>query len=244
MILAGTGAAATPPSSHLRQARFSRLVTNTKYSAGSTSSCSLWSYPITVIAWPQLLQVHCSGVQAITRSTRGKFAGSSCRPGCRRGRFVLTDSGRGPRSLSIWTSRLLTPGSSSRRSSWASLSFSLPGPYFWMRCNRKRSSNTWILRWAQCSCRFSSATSADSLGAVLAGPAINKTIITDYVLFVAENFLWPRRFWLLAHDSPKPRPALASCQIDAAQKQRQFLVTEHHLDLSTHRSWPAEAAFL
>ena len=37
------GAAATPPSPQCWQARFSRLVTNTKYSAGSTSNCSLRS---------------------------------------------------------------------------------------------------------------------------------------------------------------------------------------------------------
>src|ERR1035441_8562709 len=43
MIRSGTGAATTPPSSQRLQARFSRLVTTTKYFAGSTSSCSLIS---------------------------------------------------------------------------------------------------------------------------------------------------------------------------------------------------------
>src|ERR1035437_1674398 len=78
MIRAGAGAATTPPSSQRLQARFSRLVTTTKYFAGSTSNCSLTSWPITTVAWPQVLQVHCSGVQAITRSTRGNAAGNSC----------------------------------------------------------------------------------------------------------------------------------------------------------------------
>src|SRR5271154_4967161 len=36
---------------------------------------------MTALAWPQASQAHCSGVQTITRSTRGKPAGSSCRPG-------------------------------------------------------------------------------------------------------------------------------------------------------------------
>jgi len=43
MIRAGAGAVSTPPCSQCWQARFSRLVTNTKYLAGSTSSCSLVS---------------------------------------------------------------------------------------------------------------------------------------------------------------------------------------------------------
>jgi len=42
-IRGGSGAATTPCSSHLRQARFSRLLTSTKYRADSTSSCSLSS---------------------------------------------------------------------------------------------------------------------------------------------------------------------------------------------------------
>jgi hypothetical protein len=42
-IRAGAGAVCTPPGSQCRQARFSRLLTNTKYLAGSTSNCSLVS---------------------------------------------------------------------------------------------------------------------------------------------------------------------------------------------------------
>jgi hypothetical protein len=38
MIRGGSGAETTPSSSHDRQARFSRFVTNTKYFAGSTSN--------------------------------------------------------------------------------------------------------------------------------------------------------------------------------------------------------------
>jgi hypothetical protein len=43
MIRDGRGAERTPSSSHLRQARFSRFVTSTKYFAGSTSSWELSS---------------------------------------------------------------------------------------------------------------------------------------------------------------------------------------------------------
>ena len=43
MIRGGSGAATTPSSSHLRQARFSRFVTGTKYFAGSTSNWELSS---------------------------------------------------------------------------------------------------------------------------------------------------------------------------------------------------------
>src|SRR5262245_17710726 len=41
-----------------------------------------------------------------------------------------------------------------------------------MRCHRSRSSNTWIWRYAQWSCRFSSATSGESSGAGLGGLGI------------------------------------------------------------------------
>ena len=80
--------------------------------------------------------------------------------------------GKGSRALSACTSRLLTPGSSSNNWSCASLSFSLPGPYFWMRCNRNRSSKTWIWRCAQWSCRFSSITSDESWEVELGGLGI------------------------------------------------------------------------
>ena len=69
--------------------------------------------------------MHCCSAQAITRSTRGKSAGSSWRPGCGR-RFFCAGAGGASRSLSAWTSVLLTPGSHSSSSSCASLSFSLP----------------------------------------------------------------------------------------------------------------------
>jgi hypothetical protein len=51
-------------------------------------------------------------------------------------------------------------------------------------------------------------------------------------------------FRLLANDSPKPRPSLAPRQINSAQKQCQFLVTEHHLGLPAHRLRPTETALL
>src|ERR1700730_5298583 len=78
----GSGAETTPCSSHNLQARFSRLLINTKYFAGSTSSWELSSWPITVVCFPQPRHTHCSGVQVNILSTRGRFAGSSCRPGC------------------------------------------------------------------------------------------------------------------------------------------------------------------
>ena len=160
MIRSGAGAAATPPSSQCLQARFSRLVTTTKYLAGSTSSCSLTSYPITAVGWPQAEQVHCSGAQAITRSTRGNPAGSSCRPGCLRRFWLLAGSGSGSRTLSAWTSTLLTPGSSSSRLSCASLSFSLPGPYFLISANRNCPFRSWICRWANAKARFKATFSS------------------------------------------------------------------------------------
>src|ERR1035437_8652564 len=64
MIRAGVGAATTPPSSQSLPARFSRLVTTPKYFAGSTSNCSLPSWPITPVAWPPVLPVPCSGLAA------------------------------------------------------------------------------------------------------------------------------------------------------------------------------------
>src|ERR1700693_2893980 len=67
---------------------------------------------MTALAWPQASQAHCSGVQTITRSTRGKPAGSSCRPGCwRLFGCCFSGAGRGSRWLSAWTSASLTPGS-------------------------------------------------------------------------------------------------------------------------------------
>src|ERR1035438_4627799 len=78
-----------------------------------------------------------------------KFAGSSCRPGC--WCFVFVEVCTGGRSLSAWTSAVLTPGSSSSNSSCASESFSLPGPYFAMRTSRSRSSSTRIFSSAYCS---------------------------------------------------------------------------------------------
>jgi hypothetical protein len=47
-----TGAETIPARAQHGQVRFSRFVTSTKYFAGSTSNCSLSSYPITVAAWP------------------------------------------------------------------------------------------------------------------------------------------------------------------------------------------------
>jgi hypothetical protein len=52
------------------------------------------------------------------RSTRGRGAGSSCRPG--RWRFIFVEGWTAGRSLSACTSALLTPGSSSSNSSCAS----------------------------------------------------------------------------------------------------------------------------
>jgi hypothetical protein len=37
------------------------------------------------------------------------------------------------------------------------LSFSLLGPYFWIRCERRRSSRTWIFNRAYSSCRSTEA---------------------------------------------------------------------------------------
>src|ERR1035438_1953806 len=73
--------------------------------------------------------MHCSGVQAITRSTRGRSAGSVWRPGCLRLFFFSGVDGSASRSLSAVTSTLLTPGSNSNNSSCRLLSFSPPGPY-------------------------------------------------------------------------------------------------------------------
>src|SRR5258708_20761894 len=109
MIRGGSGAETTPCSSHDLQARFSRLLTSTKYFAGSTSSWELSSWPITTVSLPQPWQTHCSGVHFRIRSTRGRFAGSSCRPGC--WRFVFVEGWTAGRSLSAWTSTVLTPGS-------------------------------------------------------------------------------------------------------------------------------------
>ena len=79
---------------------------------------------------------------------RGRCDGNDCRPGCLR--LVFGGSGNGSRWLSASTSALLTPGSSSNNSSCASESFSLPGPYFAMRCDRRRSSSTRIFNSAYC----------------------------------------------------------------------------------------------
>jgi hypothetical protein len=49
MIRGGNGAETTPCSSHDLLARFSRLLTSTKYFAGSTSNWELSSYPITTV---------------------------------------------------------------------------------------------------------------------------------------------------------------------------------------------------
>jgi len=80
---------------------------------------------MTSVASPQCAQRDCSGEQGIARSTRARFAGNACRPGCCRGRLCWSGAaaGRGLRSLSAATSRLLTPGSSSNSSSCVSLSF-------------------------------------------------------------------------------------------------------------------------
>jgi hypothetical protein len=101
----------TPRSSHRLQVRFSRLVTNTKYFAGSTSSCSLSSYPITVVACPQPPHTHRSRSQATIFSTRGRCAGRLWRPGCLWPGFGSACSSgasggddEGARSLSAWTS--------------------------------------------------------------------------------------------------------------------------------------------
>src|SRR5580698_5046039 len=95
--------------------------------------------------------MHCSGVQAIIRSTRGRFAGSSCRPGCFPLLFffvvvvVAGDApGKGSRWLSASTSLALTPGSRSSNCNWLSLSFSLLAPYLRIISRRRRSSNAWI----------------------------------------------------------------------------------------------------
>ena len=47
---------------------------------------------MTEVSLPQLLQVHCSGVQAMMRSTRGRPAGRACRPGWRR--LLLSEAER------------------------------------------------------------------------------------------------------------------------------------------------------
>src|SRR5208283_4221956 len=77
-------------------------------------------------------------------------------PGCLRLFFgfiaVAEDAGgRGPRWLSASTSAALTPGSSSSNCNCLSLSFSLLGPYFWIRYNRRRSSSARIFKLAHCS---------------------------------------------------------------------------------------------
>src|SRR5258708_31479362 len=107
MIRGGSGAETTPRSSHDLQARFSRLLTSTKYFAGSTSSWELSSWPITTVSFPQPLHTHCSGVHFRIRSTRGRFAGSSCRPGC--WRLVFVESWTGGAPLPPRASPPLTP---------------------------------------------------------------------------------------------------------------------------------------
>jgi hypothetical protein len=64
-IRTGASAHSTPCSGHPSQARFSRLVSTTKYSAGFTSSCPLVSQPITPVSLPHWPQIHCSGLQAM-----------------------------------------------------------------------------------------------------------------------------------------------------------------------------------
>src|ERR1017187_8740297 len=248
MIRSGTGAATTPPSSQRLQARFSRLVTTTKYFAGSTSSCSLISWPMTTVAWPQTLQVHCSGAQAMVRSTRGKPAGSCCRPGCLRLLGGLAVAGSGSRPLSAWTSAWLTPGSKSSNWSCASLSFSLPGPYLLIRCNRSCSSKTWILNSAQTSffCNSTICSVSDSgLGKRLATSGITKSNPSGNNLQVTYAELCGYLCvcnW--SHVAPVPLPSLGTGQINAPQQQRQFLVTEHDLRFLAGGLRPPEASLL
>ena len=82
MIGAGTGAVTTPACLQFRQALFSRRVTVTNSLAGSTSSRSLSSYPMTTVSAPHCPHWHSAAEQATIRSTRGRSAGSDCRPGC------------------------------------------------------------------------------------------------------------------------------------------------------------------
>ncbi|MCU1248395.1 MAG: hypothetical protein JWQ49_1424 [Edaphobacter sp.] len=108
------------------------------------------SWPITAVDCPQPPYTHCSDVQAITRSTRGRFAGNVWRPGCLR--FFLSGvAGSASRSPSAATSRLLTPGSSSNSSNCWLVNLSLPGPYFAIRCRRSLSSSNWTRSSESCS---------------------------------------------------------------------------------------------
>ena len=181
MIRSGSGAALTPSAQPL-QARFSRLVTATKYCAGSRSSCSLCSYPITTVSLPQDLHTRCCGVHGMTCSTRGRLAGNSCRPGCLPlFRWFLADTGdeggRGSRPASASTSAALTPGSRSSNCSCALLSFSLLGPYLRILSSRIHSSRDWIfIRAHVSSCvRFTICSASERGGVESVGFTIRTT---------------------------------------------------------------------
>src|ERR1019366_4024057 len=200
---------------------------------------------MTALTWPQALQVHCSGVQAITRSTRGKTAGSCCRPGCLRLCCCFAGAGSGSRPLSVWTSALLTPGSRSSNWSCASLSFSLPGPYFLIRCNRSRSSNTWIFSLAQASsfCNWTICSDSDSgMGEGLATSGNNQ--YNPAVRSLTSDLCGYLCIYNWSHVAPVPLPALGVSQIDAPQQQRKFLVTEHDLRFLAGGLRPVEASLL
>ena len=142
----GAGAVTTPCVTQAAQARFSRLMTRTKYSAGFMPSTSVVSYPMIRVSVPHLPHRHCSAAQAMISSMRSRCAGSSFRPGCclflRLGVspvFSCAAAGSGPLATSVSISSLDTAGSQSRSSNWRSLSFSLCLPYLRMRSRRSSS---------------------------------------------------------------------------------------------------------
>lgn len=99
-----------------RQARFSRRVTRTKYAAGSTSSISLSSCPITAVSAPHAGHWHNSGGHAMVSVTRRREAENFWRPGCAFA-FGLpctvsgAGAGNGLRPASASTSSTVTRGS-------------------------------------------------------------------------------------------------------------------------------------
>ena len=145
------GAIVTAPFSQHRQARFSRLITRTKCRAGTTSNCSLSSYPITAVSAPHCRQV-CSA-HGTTSSTRARFSGKRCLPGCgfrSRGGAAVS----GARCDSASTSSSVVPGScSASNSNCRSFSVSLFGPNSLTRNCRSSSISDWIFRFAHANSR-------------------------------------------------------------------------------------------
>src|ERR1700689_4713261 len=119
---------------------------------------------MTLVSPPPRPQAHCSGVHAMTSSTRSRCAGNSLRPGCGLRFFCCCCAGDdalcsccggasliGSRRLSASISPLDTAGSRSSNCSCRSLSVSLRLPYFWMRSRRSASLSCWITESAAAS---------------------------------------------------------------------------------------------